>query len=106
MKIILELYDNRYTVETIEPNQNDFNGRELKGLFSRLLVLASFSPDLIDEECDGNGRWEYVKGDEIIVKQAVWDTKNQAQSLVYVDPSDAAVRSGKGEGGDGQINED
>lgn len=68
MKITLELYDNRYTVETINPKQNDFNGEELKELFSRLMVAAGYSPSVIDLESDSGG-YEYVGEDEIIIKK-------------------------------------
>lgn len=68
MKITLELYDNRYTVETINPKQNDFNGEELKELFSRLMVVAGYSPSVIDLESDSGG-YEYVGEDEIIIKK-------------------------------------
>ncbi len=64
MKITLELYDTRYTVEN---DQNGQNAAELKDIFSRILVAASFPPSVIELE-DG-GRYEYVGEDEIVVKK-------------------------------------
>lgn len=68
----LELYDNRYTVESINPKQMDYNANELKELFSRFLVLAGFGPSAIDTE-DG-GKYEYVDPDlEVVVKREYLD---------------------------------
>lgn len=67
MKLTLELYDERYTVETINPKQNDFNGDEMKELFSRLLVVAGFGASVL--ELGEGGRYEYVDNDEIVVKK-------------------------------------
>lgn len=67
MKITLELYDQRYIVETLNPKQNDFNGNEMKELFARIMVMAGFAPSVL-EPSDG-GSYEFVDDDEIIVKK-------------------------------------
>lgn len=67
MKITLELYHTRYTVETVIPELDEFNGEELKELFSRLMVVAGYSPSVIDLE-DG-GRYEYIGKDFIVIKK-------------------------------------
>lgn len=67
MRLVLELYDKRYIVETTNPDQNDFSADELKELYSKLLVAAGFLPSVI--ETDGCGRWEYVGDDEIVVRR-------------------------------------
>lgn len=45
MKITLEMNDAIYTVE--EPG-NDYSANEMKEIFSRLLVQATYSPDVIE----------------------------------------------------------
>ena len=47
MKITLELYDTKCTVE--DPNEEHTAG-ELKEMFSKLMVQAGFSPSVIEEE--------------------------------------------------------
>lgn len=64
MKLTLEMYGNIYTVET---DHDDMNSDELKEIFSRLLVQATFSPSVIDPE-DG-GSFQYVSEDEKVVKK-------------------------------------
>lgn len=56
MKITLELYDIKYTVEE---NRNDYTAGELKEIFSRLLVQASFSPSVIDPAEGGHYECDY-----------------------------------------------
>lgn len=68
MRIVLELYDTRYIIESTDPGQNDFDANELKSFFSRLLVGAGFSPSVLDDQYDG-GKWEFVEPDEIVVKR-------------------------------------
>lgn len=68
MKIMFEHYHNRYTIETINPKQDDFDAAELKELFSRLLVCAGYGPSVIDV-AEG-GKYEYVDPDyEVVVKR-------------------------------------
>lgn len=64
MKITLELYNEKYTAES---EQNDYTGDELKEIFSRMMVLAGYSPSVI--ELDGGGRYEYLSEDEAIIKK-------------------------------------
>lgn len=64
MKLILNLYNDTYTVED---DNNDMDSGELKELFSRLLVCAGFPPSVIDI-ADG-GRYEYVSEDEKVIKK-------------------------------------
>lgn len=68
MKIALELHNTRYTVES---DGDDFDGNELKELFSRIMVVAGYSPSVI--ELDDGGEYEYVAEDEIVVKKEVLD---------------------------------
>ena len=53
MKITLEIHGCIYTVEQCG---NDYTADELKEVFSRLLVSATFPPSVIE---DGEGSWEY-----------------------------------------------
>ena len=64
MKITLELYKTRYI---IEDEREDWSADELKERFSRLLVLATFPPDVV--ELEEGGHYEYVDDDEIVVKR-------------------------------------
>lgn len=68
MKIALELHNTRYTVES---DGDDFDGNELKELFSRIMVVAGYSPSVI--ELGDGGEYEYVAEDEIVVKKEVLD---------------------------------
>lgn len=64
MKIIFEQRNTRYIVEDdIDYHTAD----ELKRIFSRILVQATYSPSVID--CEDGGSYEYVGDDEIIVKK-------------------------------------
>ena len=64
MKLSLELYGTRYTVEE---NREDYTANEFKAIFSKMLVQVGFPPSVIDIE-DG-GHYEYVAEDEVVVKQ-------------------------------------
>lgn len=77
MKMTLELYDQRYIVETLNPKQNDFDSGELKELFTRIMVMAGFGPSVLDPE-DG-GHYEYVGDDEIVIKKEYLDELKSGQ---------------------------
>ena len=53
MRITLELHGCKYIVEE---TGDDFNAQEMKEIFSRLMVAATFPPSVIE---DGEGHWEY-----------------------------------------------
>lgn len=55
MKLTLEMYD---TVCSVETEQDDLDGYELKELFSRLMVVAGYPPCVIEEE---GGSWKWVE---------------------------------------------
>ena len=63
MKIILELYDQRCSIEC--PNE-DIDSEKLKEMFSRLLVAAEFPPSVVDGD---GGEYKFVYDDEVIIKQ-------------------------------------
>jgi hypothetical protein len=67
MKIMLENWGTRYTVET---EQEDYRSDELKDMFNRLLVQAGYPPSVITLHED-DGSYEYVGSDEVIVKKEV-----------------------------------
>lgn len=60
MKITLEMYDNKYTYES---DRNDYDANEIKEIFSRMLVQATFSPDVIEPSEGGHYKCEYVEGE-------------------------------------------
>ena len=64
MKIVLEQYNTRYTVED---DIDSHSAQELKEIFSKILVQAGFAPSVID--CADGGSYEYVDDDEIVVKR-------------------------------------
>lgn len=64
MKITFTSYDATYSVET---KSDDYDARELKEIFSRILVASGFPPSVIDEP-DG-GSFQYVAEDEIVIKR-------------------------------------
>lgn len=66
MKITLELYKTRYAVES---DQDDFSADELKGLFSRIMVVAGFPPGVIQLEEEDGGKYMYVGDKEVIIRQ-------------------------------------
>lgn len=63
MKITVEHYNRKYSIEV----EDDLDANTLKDHFNRLLVLAGFSPSVIDFR-DG-GRYEYVGEDEEVTKK-------------------------------------
>ncbi len=65
MKITLELYDKTYSVEGAS---DDLMGNDIVELFTRLMVVAGFSPSIIRLPED-DGRYEYVAEDEVVVKK-------------------------------------
>ena len=60
MKITLEMYDSKYTYES---DRNDYNANEIKEIFSRMLVQATFPPNVIEPAEGGHFKCEY-KEDE------------------------------------------
>lgn len=60
MKIILEMYDSRIIYES---DKNDYTANEMKEIFSRMLVQATFPPDVIEPAEGGHFECEY-KEDE------------------------------------------
>lgn len=58
MKIVLEMYDSKYTYES---DKNDYDASELKEIFSRMLVQATFSPEVIEPAEGGRFKCEYVE---------------------------------------------
>lgn len=56
MKISLELYGSTYSVEE---DREDYSASELKEIFSRLLVQATFCPDVIELSEGGHFECEY-----------------------------------------------
>lgn len=65
MKITFTFYDVTYSVET---KSDDYESRELKEIFSRILVVAGFPPSIIDDP--EGGSFQYVAEDEIVIKRA------------------------------------
>lgn len=53
MRIILEMYDSRIIYES---DKDDYKADEMKEIFSRMLVQATYPPSVI-EPADG-GHWE------------------------------------------------
>lgn len=60
MRITLEMHDEKYTFES---QQDDYNSNEVKEIFSRLLVQATYPPSVIDPAEGGHYECEY-KEDE------------------------------------------
>jgi hypothetical protein len=58
MKIVLEMYGSKYTYES---DKNDYTANELKEIFSRMLVQATFSPNVIEPAEGGRYKCEYVE---------------------------------------------
>lgn len=71
MKIVFEQYGTRYTVED---DVDSHDSRELKAIFSKILVQAGFAPSVIESEDDGH--YEYVAEDEIVVKREQIENEN------------------------------
>lgn len=60
MRITLEKYNNKYIYES---DSEDYDANELKEIFSRMLVQATFPPDVIEPAEGGHYECEY-KEDE------------------------------------------
>ena len=60
MKIILEMYNSKIIYES---DKNDYTANEMKEIFSRMLVQATFPPDVIEPAEGGHYECEY-KEDE------------------------------------------
>ena len=60
MRITLEMYDSKYTYES---DRNDYNANEIKEIFSRMLVQATFPPSVIEPAEGGRYKCEYVEGE-------------------------------------------
>lgn len=60
MKITLEMHDAKYTYES---NSDEYTANEMKEIFSRMLVQATYSPSVIDLSDGGHYECEY-KEDE------------------------------------------
>lgn len=68
MRITLRLYDAEYAIER---KGEDMMADELKELFSRLLVVAGFSPKVIELE---DGKYGFIDDDEMVVKISDYGT--------------------------------
>ena len=77
MKIILEMNNCRYTYES---PYEDADSGTLKEMFSRLLVLAGFSPAVIDLEDEGS--YQYVGEDEEVRKAKKDETDEGAERSI------------------------
>lgn len=60
MRIILEIYDSRIIYET---DNDDYKADEMKEIFSRMLVQATYPPSVIEPAEGGHWECEY-KEDE------------------------------------------
>ena len=60
MRIILEMYDSRIIYES---DKDDYTADKLKEIFSRMMVQATYSPDVIEPAEGGHWECEY-KEDE------------------------------------------
>ena len=60
MRITLEIYDSRIIYES---DNDDYKANELKEIFSRMMVQATYSPDVIELAEGGHYECEY-KEDE------------------------------------------
>ena len=56
MRITLEMYGEKYMVESAH---DDYNAKELKEIFSRLLVQATYPPSVIEPAWGGHYECEY-----------------------------------------------
>lgn len=61
MKITLELHGTKYSVEE---QGDDFSSAELKEMFSRLLVQATFPPGVIDLADGGHFECKFVEEED------------------------------------------
>ena len=60
MRITLEMHDEKYIFES---QQDDYTSNEVKEIFSRLLVQATYPPSVIDPAEGGHYECEYKEGD-------------------------------------------
>lgn len=58
MKITLEMYDAKYSYES---ERETYSANEIKEIFSRMLVQATYSPDVIDPAEGGHYECNYVE---------------------------------------------
>ena len=56
MRIILEMYDSRIIYES---DKDDYTADKLKEIFSRMMVQATYSPDVIEPAEGGHWKCEY-----------------------------------------------
>lgn len=61
MKLTLEMYDNKYTFET---DKDDYNGDQMKEIFTRMLVQAGYPASVIDCADGGHFECKYVDLEE------------------------------------------
>lgn len=59
MKIILEMYGEKHIFES---ERDDYEADELKEIFSRLMVSATFAPNVIETADGGHFTCDYVEG--------------------------------------------
>ena len=52
------MYDSKYTYES---DRNDYNANEIKEIFSRMLVQATFPPSVIEPAEGGHYECEYME---------------------------------------------
>lgn len=60
MRITLEMYNNKYIYES---DSEDYGANELKEIFSRMLVQATFPPDVIEPAEGGHWECEYKEAE-------------------------------------------
>lgn len=60
MRLTLEMHDQKYIFETL---QDDYTADEMKEIFSRLLVQATYPPSVIEPAEGGHFECEYVEED-------------------------------------------
>lgn len=58
MRITLEMHDQKYIFES---SQDEFSANEMKEIFSRLLVQATYPPSVIEPAEGGHFECEYVE---------------------------------------------
>ena len=58
MRITLEMYDDKYIYES---NVDGYSANKIKEIFSRMLVQATFPPDVIELADGGCYKTEYVE---------------------------------------------
>lgn len=60
MRITLEMHNQKYIFES--PN-DDYRADELKEIFSRMMVQATYPPSVIETDEGGHYECEYVEGE-------------------------------------------